>query len=221
LKPTKLSRSARDLSYNTEHMNKMKSDTYPNKDLTSTAVELKRTKRQRFLFNEEITKDIAEIKQRLDGIEAIIDSHINGTNNDTTFNFTNSNDVLAVSKKLNETREKQVELEEKLKDLETRLEVTELTTAEIVEEMERTRSYLEHLKANMSSTVDETPSNNTVVVTTDDGKEQLPPSKDLKAFQNYLKDIGEITREDFQELGNQKEDFIASCTWQGTICDSR
>jgi chromosome segregation ATPase len=202
-------------------MNKMKSDTYPNKDLTSTAVELKRTKRQRFLFNEEITKDIAEIKQRLDGIEAIIDSHINGTNNDTTFNFTNSNDVLAVSKKLNETREKQVELEEKLKDLETRLEVTELTTAEIVEEMERTRSYLEHLKANMSSTVDETPSNNTVVVTTDDGKEQLPPSKDLKAFQNYLKDIGEITREDFQELGNQKEDFIASCTWQGTICDSR
>ena len=202
-------------------MNKMKSDTYPNKDLTSTAVELKRTKRQRFLFNEEITKDIAEIKQRLDGIEAIIDSHINGTNNDTTFNFTNSNDVLAVSKKLNETREKQVELEEKLKDLETRLEVTELTTAEIVEEMERTRSYLEHLKANMSSTVDETPSNNTVVVTTDDGKEQLPPSKDLKAFQNYLKNIGEITREDFQELGNQKEDFIASCTWQGTICDSR
>ncbi|XP_046864845.1 amiloride-sensitive sodium channel subunit alpha-like [Xenia sp. Carnegie-2017] len=28
-----------------------------------------------------------------------------------------------------------------------------------------------------------------------------------------------MTREDFQDLGNQKNDFIASCTWQGTLCD--
>ena len=193
-----------------------------NRYLISSAVELKRTKRQSYLFNSaQINAEIKAINQRLNEIEGIINSHINETNNNTAFNFTLSDDVAALSKKLNETRETQVKLEEKVVDLETRIEVTEMTTAEIVEEMERTRNYLEHLKANMSSTIEETTSNDTVVKTTDDGKEQLPPSKDLKAFQNYLKDIGEITREDFQELGNQKEDFIASCTWQGTICDSR
>ncbi len=222
-KPKKLSRLARSLSFNTQHENKIKPDMYFDDDkenLVSSSVERKRKKRQ-FLFGStaKLAEDIAELNERLDGIEKSMNRHFNLTVNKTA---STAPDVSALWKNLTESRERQAELEKRVDDLERRLQVTELTTAEIAEEMAQTRSYLDHLKANMSEGVEETISNDTIVkVITEDGKEQLPPSKDLKAFQNYLKDIGEITREDFQELGIQKEDFIASCTWQGTICDSR
>lgn len=218
-KAKKLIRSARSLSFNTEHADYF----------VATAVERKRTKRQLLSNKNKIKQDINEMKERLNEIEGLINAHINTTFHNisyTPLNFTmfqhEDINVSAIWENLTANYERQVELEKRLDDLESRLEVTELTTAEITEEMARTRSYLDHLKANMSRTVDETTSNNdTIVKVTEDGEEILPPSKDLKAFQNYLKDIGEITRDDFQELGNQKEDFIASCTWQGTICDSR
>lgn len=209
------------------------------KDALSSALKRTRTKRQsgNFFFGD-VRKNVAIIYERLDEITETLNTHLNATvylfspqkaASNTSLNVSiatcntecgfNASSIWA---NLTETRERQVELETWLDEQEKRLQVAELTTAEIAEEMARTRSYLDHLKANISQSVEETEtSNDTKVVITEDGLEELPASEDLKAFQNYLKDIGELTRHDFQELGNQKEDFIASCSWQGTICDSR
>ena len=206
----KLSRSTRSLLFNIEEQRS-------------------RRKRQGFIVNaNKIVEDIKDIKQRLSEIELLMESHINETshnNSVSNLNLTNltfqSANLSAIWANLSATHGKLVEIENMIADLDTRLQITEMTTAEITEEMARTRSYLDHLKANMSQPVEEeTNLNDTVVKVTED-EEELPPSKDLKAFQNYLKDIGQISRDDLKELGNQKEDFFASCTWQGTICDSR
>lgn len=182
------------------------------------AVKRGRTKRQGNIGNEKVRSDIEEMKLKLDEIDEILYTHITSTSHNTSLLANNS----AIWANLSSTHKRQIKLEERIDDLERRLEVTEVTTSEIAEEMARTRSYLDHLKANMTKTVEETTSNDTATVTvSEDGEEKLPPSKDLKAFHNYLKDIGEITRDDFRELGDEKEDFIVSCTWQGTICDSR
>lgn len=162
----------------------------------------KRLKRQVFIIGSKLTEGINVTKERLDIMEA---------------------SMSAIWTNLTENYERQMELEGIVDELERRLRVTELTTSEIAEEMARARSYLDNLKANMSLTTTENESRNdtTINATTDDGRKKLPPGKDLQAFQNYLREIGKISRRDFQELGNQKEDFIASCTWQGTICDPR
>ena len=211
-KTRKPSRLARSFSLNTEHVEyKIK---------LQNKIQRRRIKRQFYFGSENIRRDIAEIQIRLKEIDAILNSHINSTSHNTTnTNFTSAISLLSAN--LSSTNERQIQLEERIDDLEKRIEATELMTAEIAEEMARTQSYLDHLKTNMSKTVEETTSNDTIVTVSEKEEEKLPPSKDLKAFQNYLKDIGEITRKDFQELGNEKEDFIVSCTWQGTICDSR
>ena len=109
-------------------------------------------------------------------------------------------------------------------DLSKRLSTAELTTSEIVQEMISTKSYLNHLRTNMSKMVDKDgPKNETPTTPVEGEKErkQLPPSKDMEAFNDYLKDIGTLTKNDIQKLGHQKKDFIALCTWKGSICDSR
>lgn len=213
----KSSRLARSLSLNTEHADyNIKLEQYYDdikQNIAPGTVQRRRPKRQQYFGSEQIRRDIAEIQQRLDEIDVILSN--------LTLSQNKSIDVSAIWANVSSTHEKQIELEERIDDLEKRIEATELTTAEIAEEMARTRSYLDHLKANMSKTVEMTSNDTTTVAVNEEGEKQLPPSKDLKAFQNYLKDIGEITRNDFQELGNKKEDFIVSCTWQGTICDSR
>ena len=108
-------------------------------------------------------------------------------------------------------------LKNTIKDLESRLSVAELTTAEIVKEMAKTKSFLKSLQRNVSKVVK---SENVTEEKVEEVK-KLPPSKDMEAFNDYIKNIGRMTKEDILNIGHQKKDFIAICSWQGGICDSR
>ena len=162
----------------------------------------------------------SEIKNRLNQLENRMKNYIS-TKNESKINTKPTKVNIKQSKEfmahVNTSNMSNIEMKKRLNDLEKRLKITELTTDDITKQISETRGYLNQLKANIS----QAEKNNTAGDMQKDGIKKLPPSKDLQAFQNYLKDIGEMTREDFQDLGNQKNDFIASCTWQGTTCDPR
>ena len=102
-------------------------------------------------------------------------------------------------------------------DFEARLSSMEVTAAEVVKKMAMTKSYLESLRTNMSNVVDVTRNE---TVEGDGHTKELSPSKDMEALNNYLKNIEKMKKEDLQKLGHQKQDFIATCSWQGGVCDS-
>ena len=111
-------------------------------------------------------------------------------------------------------------LEATIDDLVSRLRIAELTTTEIVDEMAKAQSYLKSLERNASKVVDVKPTENVTEEKIEEVK-KLPPSKDTEAFNDYIRNIERMTKEDILAIGHQKDDFIAICSWQGGICDSR
>ena len=179
---------------------------------------------KRNIFRKRLHYELSEVKNRINQLENSIKNYISTKNESkintkpTKINIKQSKEFIAHVITSNMSN---IEMKKRLNDLEKRLKITELTTDDITKQISETRGYLNQLKANISQAEKEPEKNNTAGDMQKDGIKKLPPSKDLQAFQKYLKDIGEMTREDFQDLGNQKNDFIASCTWQGTTCDPR
>lgn len=110
-----------------------------------------------------------------------------------------------------------------IEDLKSRLGLVELTTSEIEQDVAKSNSLLKTTILNISRIVRVT-KNETVGGGEGEEKEsvvELPPSKDLEAFNDYLENIGNMRKEDIQTFGHQRQDFIAICSWQGGICYPR